>query len=310
MIYDHRDQRFRGQLQGKIVVTGAAGFVGSHLMHTLPAGVALGIVNNNHPDDDRHYLALDLLQPHALDVLRELRPRMILHTAAISAIQNSEADKARAWHLNAEVPVRLAQLSVELRCRFIHLSTDMVFDGLDGDYTEEDTPNPINYYGRSKLAAEQGIAEVDPEAVIARLALVYGFPVREGRGASFLQWIFQQVAANRPVPLFSDEWRTPVEVKQLCAALVALADSPACGIFHLAGAEKLNRVRMGEVICRAFGFSEELLQPMTRQQANLHTSRPRDLSMRCSRLNAQLNRAMLSGFSERIAHLAGKAPAE
>ncbi len=306
MIFNYRDKEHCRKMQGRILITGAAGFVGSHLMHGRPSTAVVGLVHRTLPVDDRTYFAVDLLSGEALDLIRLLQPRAIIHAAAFASLQMKDADKEQVRSMNADVPVRLAELAHEIGCRFIHLSTDMVFDGRTGNYTESDPPNPINFYGQCKLEAERGVAAVNADALIARLALVFGHPVQEGRGQSFLQWVMREVAQGNAVNLFTDEWRTPVYVVELAQVLHELADTAARGIIHLAGAEKLNRMQMGENICHAFALPADKLVPKTLAELGLENTRPADLSMDCTRLNDLLGRPALSGFSRALLYLNGK----
>lgn len=280
----------------RLIVTGASGLLGSHIVHASQPGDVLGLYHQNQPQDDGyHYHQVDLAEFDSSEALvRHFRPRALIHAAARGDLDWCEKHPDAAWHLNAEVPVALARACAKSGCRYVFISSDMVFDGEGRDYREEDPPRPISLYGRAKLAAEQGMLQANPHAVVVRSALIYGFPVATGRGSSFLGWILARLQHGQPVPLFTDQFRTPVETGEIARAVLQLAQSDFSGIVHIGGSERLDRYTFGRYACEAFGFDAALLEPGMLATAGLQAPRPRDLSLDTSRL-ASLLGCKLSG---------------
>ena len=159
----------------------------------------------------------------------------------------------KAEEVNVEVTRNLASLCKENKTRFIFCSTDTVFDGEKGNYTEEDEPVAVNFYAETKIRAEKLIEELDFNAVITRLSLVMGLPVL-GSGNSFLDRTIQKLKIGEQVPFPQNEIRTPIDVVTLGAALVELAGNDFIGILHLAGNDRINRYEMARQIADKSGI--------------------------------------------------------
>ncbi|MCA9743845.1 MAG: SDR family oxidoreductase [Deferribacteres bacterium] len=266
----------------ELLVTGASGFLGSHIMHQSPSETSIGIFQTNRPADDGHnYLQLDLTETNrVVAALKKYKPKALIHCAAKINIDWCEKHPQQAWLLNAELPATLAKACAELDCKFVFVSSDMVFDGEKGEYRESDSINPISYYGRAKAAAERAVLQACPQAIVARVALIYGLPVSTGRGSSFLTWVLDRLEAGLQVPLFVDQYRTPVEVSELAETLLILSGSDFQGIIHIAGGEKIDRYAFGEIVCGITGQNPALLQKSSYRDTLNDVLRPRDLSMR------------------------------
>ena len=174
-------------------------------------------------------------------LIESLRPDVILHTAA-------------AWQTEAEAQAvivegtrGIAAAARRTGARLIHMSTDLVFDGEHAPYDEEDPPAPVNFYGAAKAEAERIVSGLLPAATIVRTSLVTCFDPPDPRTEPILQALRGE---RPPVTLFTDEYRRPVRVEDLAAALVELVDRPFAGILHIAGPERLSRYDLGLRIAR------------------------------------------------------------
>ena len=227
--------------------------------------------------------------------IREIRPAVILHCAAWTDLDVCEKDRARAFSINTEATTTLAELGSELGCRFVYTSTDMVFDGRKGDYSESDVACPINAYGESKLAGEERVKAICSDSVVARVALVYGPPLTGSN--SFSERILERVSRGEAVSLFTDQYRTPVFVQDLAKVLVELARMRWTGTIHLGGAERVDRYTFGLRLAEIKGFSEELFKPISMADLPTVAPRPRDVSLNISEAKTLLT-TELSGYRE------------
>jgi dTDP-4-dehydrorhamnose reductase len=176
------------------------------------------------------------------------------------------------------------------------MSTDVLFDGEHGPYSETDPPSPITAYGSAKAEAEQAVTDLCTDATIVRTSLVYGFDPPDPR----TMWILDSVRQGQPITLFTDEVRCPVWVDQLAGALLELASGTKGGIWHLAGPQPLNRYAFGERLLRFHDLDPAGIRPgLSRQSEQL---RPRDCRLDVAKARARL-RSPLWGVDDVLRHI-------
>jgi dTDP-4-dehydrorhamnose reductase len=258
----------------RILVTGGSGYLGASLLrfiHASRPGVSLFGTYFSNPSslDFSPLFQLDLRDRTSLEqIVRACDPQVIIHTAA--QMHGSLQDLCR---VNAEASGALARLAERSNTRLIHLSTDVIFDGRRGGYGEEDVPNPLTDYAKSKLDAEREVQSMGTETVIVRTSLIYGFSPLDPRSRAVL---------NGEMPrLFTDERRNPIWIDTLCAALLELCESDYTGVLHVAGGQSLSRYEFGIKLVRALGGDTTRLIPSRVQESGL--VRPLDCSLDCTR---------------------------
>jgi dTDP-4-dehydrorhamnose reductase len=203
----------------------------------------------------------------AARLLAEVQPTVVIHTAA---------DMTSSAAMKSTIAVgthNVASAAATVGSRLIHLSTDLVFDGEHGPYSEADVPRPVMPYGWAKVEAEQAVSRVCPEAAIVRTSLIYGFAPPDPRTL----WVLDSLRQRRPITLFTDELRSPVWVDQLAAALLELAASDraaTCGVWHIAGPQPLSRYEFGGRLARFYGLDPEGLTSGLSRESGL--IRPRN----------------------------------
>lgn len=236
---------------GAIWITGTGGLLGSHLIRSAarhaPGRRVLPL--------DR--AALDLLQPDA--VRRRFAaapPAAILHCAALSKTGPCEAHPALARAINVEATALLAELAADRP--FFFLSTDLVFDGRDGNYDESARPHPLNAYAVTKAEAEQVVLR-NPRHTVIRTSLNAGVSPTGDR--SFNEDMRRTLAAGRTLSLFTDEFRCPIPASVTARALWELLEQGATGLLHLAGAERLSRWDIGQLLAPRWSGLPGRLEP-------------------------------------------------
>ncbi|MCX6353638.1 MAG: dTDP-4-dehydrorhamnose reductase [Candidatus Aureabacteria bacterium] len=265
----------------RILITGASGFLGWNLARALSAGNEVWGTYHEHSIriEGCRLEKADVSSEHDVTTLMEkASPEVVLHAAARIDVDLCEREREKASRVNTEGTQRIARLAAETGSRLIYFSTDMVFDGEKGMYTEEDAPRPINHYGETKLEGERGALAALPGAVIARLALMYGRG--EGGYGSFLAWMLQRLKMGESVPLFVDQFRTPLYVGDVCLAVKKIIeDIHIKGIYHFAGPERVSRYEFGIRLAEMHEFSKRLLQPVRMRDLERLMPRPCDTSL-------------------------------
>lgn len=277
----------------KILLTGASGLVGAAFAplaaraghevtgitgrwsETVPGTVGL--------------LARDLTDPAAAAALvRGIRPDAIVNAAALSEPAACAAAPERAQRLNVDFPAALAAAASAAGARFVHISTEQVFDGEHAPYVRTASAQPLNLYGRQKLASEQAVRAADRRAAVVRAPLLFGNS--PGGRRSVHEKLFEQWAAGRVARLYTDEVRQVCTAENFAAVLLALAARrDLAGVFQWAGAERVTRWDMGRSICTHFGVAEKWIEPMTRaENPEAAAARPRDLSLDVTPLDCEL----------------------
>jgi dTDP-4-dehydrorhamnose reductase len=270
----------------RVLVTGASGVLGRYLLASRPAtATVLGWSAQVHPpSDDLPLTPVDLTHTRALDAAyRMSRPASVIHLAALASVADCARDPARARALNTDATARLAALAQVDGIPFLFASTDLVFDGISPPYREDAPPNPLSIYGQSKRDAERHV--LDAGGTVVRLSLLYG-PGRNDR-TTFFDTMVTALRSDRPVSLFADEYRTPLDLPSAAAILWALAFLPGQGILHVGGPERLSRLDMGLRLATFLGIAAPVIHATGRTSAGAEL-RPGDTSLDSSRLTTLL----------------------
>lgn len=272
-----------------LLLTGANGFLGRRLQEGLSG--AWRVVGASRTASGPGTAALDLADPASIArVFDTVRPSAVVHCGAVADPDAAERDPALARAVNADATRALARLCAGARARLIHLSTDLVFDGEKGDYDEDDAPNPLSVYGRTKLAAEEAALSLAPGAVALRVSACYGRPL--GGRTCFVDQLRENLSAGKPVAGFVDQWRSPTCADGLAeVARRCLADPDLEGVFHWGGADRATRFDMAVLFARVMGYDETLIHPARAAEKRFLAPRPRDASLDSSRLAAALGLA-------------------
>ena len=222
-------------------ITGANGLIGNYLAQTAPKFAPRWRVRALTRAD------FDLLDLDS--VRREFqndRPQLIIHCAAITSVIDAQKKPALARRVNVETAQLLAELAAEIP--FVFFSTDLVFDGRKGDYTETDAANPLHVYGETKLAAEAIVLKNSRHLVVR--TSINGGVSRSGNRSFNEQLRRTMQSAGQGMKLFRDEFRSPIPAAETARAVWELAQKNCAGIYHVAGAEKMSRLQIGELLLK------------------------------------------------------------
>lgn len=266
-------------------VTGAGGLIGSYFVRTAaqsaPDSRVIGLTRSE----------LDLTNSSAVRArFEQERPRLIIHCAALSKVGACERDAALARQVNVAVTEFLAHLAEQIS--FVFLSTDLVFDGQKGNYTETAAVNPLSVYAETKVAAEKTVLR-NPNHLVIRTSLNAGISPTQDRG--FNEELRRAWAAGKATRLFLDEFRSPIAAIETTKAVWQLIQKNARGLYHIAGSERLSRFRIGQLLAARRSELDAKLESASLKEYSGPPRSP-DTSLDCAKAEAFLG-CELPGFS-------------
>lgn len=276
----------------KILVTGGSGLLGSRIV---------GLAKADHQIIPTHFrdslfpnsMKLDITKKRSVfQIVQRIHPDIIIHTAAETNVDKCENNRVWAWKTNAESTGNLAEASEKTNAKMVYISTDYVFDGEKGMYTEEDKPNPVDYYGLTKLKGEEFLTQHSKDYVIARPSVVYGWNRRK---LNFVTWIIESLRQGKNVQVVDDHFNSPTLADNLAEALFEVIESDLSGIYHIAGSERISRYEFSRKVAKAFDLDSGLIKPVRMKELKAWTAkRPRDSSLSIEKAQNKLKTRLLS----------------
>ena len=264
-------------LPTKILVTGAQGLLGSNLCARLRGHYeTLGLVRSFRPE--AAYEGIDYVEGDIADrntvisLLKKFHPKYIINAAAYTHVDACEHEREQCWKVNAEAVGHLAAGARMIDARIVTVSTDYVFDGKAGPYRESDKPNPLGYYGKSKLASENEVRLSGADYAIARTMVLYGTaPVAR---PNFVTWLIDMLQQGREVRIVDDQYGNPTLASELAEALIALMRSEHSGVYHISGSEMLSRYDFACQVAEVFGLDAGLISRIKTSELGQAAPRP------------------------------------
>ncbi len=243
----------------KILITGSNGLLGQKLINLLAGKAGYQLLatakgENRLGDIGKpyNYKALDITNINEVDkIVTDFKPDFIIHTAAMTNVDQCETDKEGCTLLNVSATNYLVQAAEKNNCFFIHLSTDFIFDGTKGPLIEEDAPNPISFYGQSKLDAEKIVIESNLRWAILRTVLVYGI-VKDMSRSNIVLWVKKSLEDKKTINVVDDQWRTPTLAEDLAIGCFLIIEKEAKGIFNISGKDMLTPYEMAIITADFF----------------------------------------------------------
>lgn len=252
----------------KILITGSNGLLGHKLVHLLAshpeietiatarkpiAGLPAGV----------HFRELDIVnQNQTHDVIRTVKPDVIIHTAAMTQVDQCETDRDLCWQVNVTGVEHVIAACEETQSHLIHVSTDFIFDGSHGPLDETAVPRPVNFYGESKLAGEQAVQKSKIPWAILRTVLVYGVTPDMSR-SNIVLWVKKSLEDGKAIQVVNDQWRTPTLAEDLAQGCYLAAIKKATGIYHISGEEMMTPYDIATVTAEFFKLNKSLIKPAT-----------------------------------------------
>ena len=267
-------------MQKRILLTGGNGLLGQKIVKLLADRLYTQLlatgrgVNRHILREGYEYVSLDLTDSQKLSSLfKEYKPTHLIHTAASTLVDKCELDQEACDAVNVQAVEQLCKLSVQYGTHLVHISTDFVFDGEDGPYKEEDVPNPVNYYGRSKLKAERIVQDSGAAFAILRTMLLYGVSPAMSR-SNIVLWVKKSLESGTPIKVVDDQKRCPTLAEDLAIATVSASMKNASGIYHISGAEMMSMLTLAHKVADFWKLDASLISPIDSVSLKQAAKRP------------------------------------
>jgi len=294
----------------RILVVGAGGFLGRALCGLETEGFrvvpALRVIRPPYAAGSAHQL--DITSADRVDdVIRQVDPAWVINTAAMTSVDGCETQPEQARRIHVEGTRNLVRACKAQGSGLMSLSTNYVFDGTAGPYSESDRPNPLNVYGRSKLEGESIVLDADCPGIVVRTAVLYGH--REGCRPNFVTWAASSLARGEAIRVVTDECANPTYVDELAGFLLAACRSDFRGVVHFAGADHLSRYDMVIRMCACYGLDPGLVSGTTSAEFKQPARRPLSAGLKvalAARIAQDDRRPFtenLEGMRRHLAHL-------
>lgn len=269
-------------MKKKILIIGGSGLLGKRLNEFLEkTDYEVYATYHQNPIKKKGYFQLNITRkPDVIFIMKKIAPHIIIHTAADTNVDRCEINRKSAYEINVQGTKNVAVASENVGAKLMYISTDYVFDGKKGCYKEIDATNPINYYGVTKFEGEETVKTICSDFIIARTAVVYGYNKK-----NFATWIIERLKKGNKINIVDDQYISPTLNVDLAEQLMAIIENDKQGVFHTAGAERINRYEFAIRIANSFDLDKTLINSVKMSDMNWVASRPYDSSLNVSKIS-------------------------
>lgn len=278
----------------KILITGSNGLLGQNLIDLFLKDknnyeiIGFSRGKNRSGRTDFEYQTLDITNQQLLaEKTKQINPDFIINTAAMTNVDACENDKKGCYDLNVNVVQNLTAICAEINAHLIHISTDFIFDGKTGNYPEDAVPNPLSYYGETKLLSEKILQKSTIKYTILRTILVYGL-VNDMSRSNIVLWVKESLEKNKEITIVDDQYRAPTYVEDLALACKISIDKKAIGIFNISSNQILSIYEIAQEIAETFQLDKILIKPISTSTLNQTAPRPPITGFDLTKTNREL----------------------
>ncbi len=276
----------------KLLITGASGLLGINLaLEAMSEHEVIGVDRGKLKSAPFQVIKTNFFNSHAFEpMLDSTQPDWVINCAALANLEECEKHPDQAKILNVDLPRELAEACARRSTKFIHLSTDAVFDGTkEGAYTEDDEPSPPGVYSQTKLDGERAVQEANPGAIVARVNF-FGWSLSGYR--SLGEFFVNNLSKGNTVNGFTDVIFCPMWVNHLAQTLIAMHEKDLHGLYHVVGTQPMNKYQFGVEVARKFGLNESLIAPQSVERSSLTAKRSHNLWLSIHKLSTDLGRSI------------------
>lgn len=276
----------------RLLITGASGLLGINLaMEAMRGHEVIGVDRGRLQSAPFPVIKTNFYNHRAFDTaLDSVQPDCVINCAALANLEECERHPDQAKILNTDLPRELAEACAKRNIKFIHLSTDAVFDGTkEGEYIEEDEPNPQGVYSQTKFDSERAVQEANPQAIIARVNF-YGWSL--GGRRSLGEFFVNNLSEGKNVNGFTDVIFCPMWVNHLSQTLIEMLEKNLHGLYHVVGAQAMSKYQFGVEVAKKFGLRSSLIEPQSVERSALTAKRSHNLWLSIHKLSTALGHAI------------------
>ena len=262
----------------KVFITGANGLLGQAIISLFTRETNYELITSSVEDKPfleygHRYEKLDITDKEEVKrVIGRYSPDVIVNCAAFTDVDKCETEREFSWRLNVDGVKNLIIAAKKGGAKIIHFSTDYIFDGKSGPYTEDDTPNPISFYGRSKLASENALTSSGVEHAIIRTMVLYG--IGNNVKKNFALWLVETLKKNQSVTIVTDQIGNATIADDLAYGTYKIIEKNRRGLYHIAGKDILSRFDFAIKVCEVFNFNKKLVSPILTSDLSQPAPRP------------------------------------
>jgi len=271
-------------MQKKVLITGSSGQLGRSVYYQLKSKYDLIQTDIINPNNLQNFEFLDISNKDQINsIISKYNPDIIVNLAAYTDVDGCELNPQKAEILNTK---SIEYILETFDMKFIQISTDYVFDGKSGPYSEEDKTNPISIYGNTKLEAEKIIKRQSSNWCILRTNVLFDY--YKGTEASFIKWVIDSLRNNKKINIVDDQWNNPTWTKNLSEVIELVIKNDTSGIYHYGGEDYLNRYDFALMIAEIFNLEKDLISPISTESLNQPASRPLNGGLKTERIEEKL----------------------
>ena len=271
----------------KFFITGGSGLLGERLATIASNDDEIVLSHNSNPT--KNTIKCDITDKNEVEkVINKNKPDTIVHCAAMTDVDLCEDEIDIAYRINSYGTRNMAQAAENIGAKIIYVSTDFVFDGDKGYYSEDDEVNPLGIYAKSKYDGEVQLKKYSTNWAIARVSVLYGWHKK----ANFTTWVINQLRSNNSINIVTDQINSPTYADNAGEAIFEIAKQDKNGIYHTAGNDRINRFDFTQKIAEAFNLNKDLINPTTSDKFIQKAPRPRDSSLNVNKIKKELSFTM------------------
>ena len=262
----------------KLLIIGNSGLLGNRVIEIGKSRFETFGTYSKHKMKGSNSHPLNSVDRNAVFMLiEEINPDFVIDTHALTNLDYCETHNEEAWAVNVEGSKNIAEASEKINAKYVFLSTDNVFDGKKEKYVETDEVNPLNYYGKAKVAVEKKLSALNMDYLVIRTSVLYGIG---GRGKeSFAAWLLSRLKNGEKTKIVTDQCNNPTFTDSHAEFILKLCEKNEKGIFHVTGKNCVSRYEFSLKIADAFGFDRNLILPITSLELGQIAKRPRIVNL-------------------------------